>query len=146
MTPRGGAVLYTPEILALAVELSRYPLTNDFAVSGDAHSRVCGSRVSMGMNVDMSGRIVEIGARVSACALGQAAAAVFLRFSKGQNAPALARALDATERWLAGGEQVPDWPGIAALAAARGYPARHPAILLPWKAALAALSNRVVAD
>jgi len=41
--------------------------------------------------------------------------------------------------WLGGAGQMPDWPGLAAIAAARDYPARHGAILLPWRAALDAL-------
>jgi len=35
----------------------------------------------------------------------------------------------------------PDWPDLALVAPARAYPARHGAMLLPWKAAAAALSS-----
>lgn len=146
MTARGGAVLYTPEILALAVELARYPLDDTRPLRGDARSRVCGSRVVVGIDTDEDGRIAAIGARVSACAIGQAAAALFLRSARGRDTGALTGALSEIERWLAGAEVEPDWPGIAALASARAFPARHAAILLPWKAALAALSNRGVGD
>ena len=47
----------------------------------------------------------------------------------------LAAARDALAAFLAGERDDPgDWPGLEALAAARGYPARHGAILLPFEA------------
>jgi NifU-like protein involved in Fe-S cluster formation len=146
MTARGGAALYTPEILALAVDLARFPLDEAQPMRGDAHSRVCGSRVTVAVATDDAGRIATVGARVSACAIGQAAAALFLRSASGSNAAGIARARAEIEAWLGGSAIVPTWPGIATLASARAFPARYPAILLPWTAALAALSNRIAAD
>lgn len=146
MATRGSAVLYTAEILALAVELAEFPHDETYPRCGEAHSRVCGSHVVMGLETDEKDRVAAIGARVSACAIGQAAAALFLRSAAGHGAEEIAHASSEIERWLAGGETEPDWPGIAALGSARAYPARHPAILLPWKAALVALSNRNADD
>lgn len=142
---RGGAALYTPAILALAVELARFPLDESCPLRGEVHSRVCGSRVTMTIAADRAGRIEGIGARVSACAIGQAAAALFLRSAEKRDAAGVATSLAEIEAWLSGGKAEPAWPGIAVLASARAYPARHAAILLPWRAALAALSNRGVA-
>jgi len=142
MTARGSAVLYTPEILALAVELAEFPLDEARPLRGGAQSRVCGSRVTVAMRADDAGRIGDIGARVSACAIGQAAAALFLRSAQGRDAAGIAIALEEIEAWLTGAQVEPKWPGIGVLASARAFPARHAAILLPWKAALAALSNR----
>lgn len=138
--------LYTSEILALAVELADYPLTGRMARSGEAASRVCGSKVAIELSTDAHGAIERIGARVSACAIGQAAAAVFLRSARGRSPVDIADALETLEAWLIGREIAPDWPGIASLAPARAHPARHAAILLPWKAALAALSKPARAD
>jgi NifU-like protein involved in Fe-S cluster formation len=81
--------------------------------------------------------------RVRACAVGQAAAAIFAREAVGRDQAELAGALSQLEDWLAHKGEVPDWPGIAPLVPARAYPARHGAILLPWKAALAGLSSPV---
>lgn len=145
MSGRGGATLYTPDVLALAVELGDYPLRQDHRGQGEAHSRVCGSRIVVGISED-AGRIAEIGARVSACAIGQAAAALFLRSARGLGHVEIAAALAELETWLAGDEALPKWPGISSLDGARPFPARHAAILLPWKAALAALSNPPGAD
>lgn len=146
MTARGSAALYTPEILALAVELARFPFDEAQPLRGDAHSRVCGSRVTLAIAADEADRIATVGARVSACAIGQAAAALFLKSASGRNTAEIAKAQVEIEAWLGGSGIVPTWPGIATLASARAFPARHAAILLPWKAAAAALSNSVVAD
>lgn len=141
-----GAALYTPEILALAVDLARFPLDESSTGRGEARSRVCGSRIILSMATDEQGRVAAIGARVSACAIGQAAAALFLRSAEGRNADEIAASLDELEVWLAGGDGAPSWPGLAALASARSYPARHAAILLAWKAALDALPKHAAAD
>lgn len=146
MIARGGAVLYTLEILALAVELARYSLDDAHTLRGDARSRVCGSRVTLAVATDDAGHIEAIGARVSACAIGQAAAALFLKSAPGRVRADIAEAKTEIETWLAGGEMVPSWPGIATLASARAFPGRHAAILLPWNAALAALSKADSAD
>lgn len=142
---RGGAALYTPDILALAVELADYPLADGLPLRGEAHSRVCGSRVALGLASGADGSIESTGARVSACAIGQSAAALFLRAARGLDEAAIAAALARLEAWLGGDETMPDWPGLEVLAPARAYPARHAAILLPWKAALAALSKSLPA-
>jgi NifU-like protein involved in Fe-S cluster formation len=143
---RSGTALYTPAILALAVELSEHPLDHAMSMHGEAHSRVCGSRVKIGLIPAPDGTIARIGAQVSACAIGQAAAALFLRAAAGRNADDIATAIGEIEAWLATGISLPRWPGMAELASARPYTARHPAILLPWKAALAALSNPARSD
>lgn len=141
MTARPRAELYTPGLLALAVGLAATPLGDDLPLRGEASSRVCGSRTTIGLALDDAGRIARVGGRVTACAMGQAAAALFLDAAPGRSAADLAHALAALEAWLGGAEPMPDWPGIDAIAPARNHPARHAAILLPWKAALAALSN-----
>ena len=146
VTERGAAALYTPEILALAVELAGYPLGGDLARRGEASSLLCGSKVSVALSTDPQGRIARIGARVSACAIGQAAAALFLRSAPGCDAAGIAAGLAEMKGWLAGESELPSWPGIHRLAPARAYPARHAAILLSWKATLAALSKPASAD
>lgn len=140
MMARGGAALYTPEILGLAVELAAFPLTDDLPLRGEAVSRVCGSRVAVGI-ATRDGAIDRIGARVTACAVGQAAAAIFLRASTGRDVNDLNEALSSMTAWLGGADRLPHWPGVEVLDPARAYSARHPAILLPWRAAVSALSN-----
>lgn len=134
------AALYTPEVLARAVELSAYPLSEDLPLRGSARSQSCGSWLEMGLAVDAAGRIERVGLRSHACAIGQAGAAIFAAAAPGRDRSGIAAGELALIAWLAGGE-LPDWPGLDQLARARHYPARHGALLLPWRAALDALSS-----
>lgn len=139
MTARGGEKLYTPELLALAVSLAEWPLDETLPVRGEARSRSCGSTLVFATRPDEAGRIGDLGMRVSACAVGQAAAAIFAAHAQGRSAGEIETALGGIERWLAGERQAPEWPDMEKLEAARAYPGRHGAIALPWKAARAAL-------
>jgi NifU-like protein involved in Fe-S cluster formation len=131
--------LYTPELLGLAVELSDIPLRDDLPLRGAAKSRSCGSTLDIALAVGDDGRLTGIGMRVRACAVGQAAAAIFARSAIGSTADEIAAAGDAIAGWLADGGELPGWPGLDMLAAARDYPGRHGAIMLPWNAARDAL-------
>lgn len=133
--------LYNTDILRLAVTLAEYPLDRVFEVMGEAHSRSCGSHLSIGLDVDNTDRIAKLGLRVNACAIGQAAATLFARHAIGRGMTDITTACRQVETWLRERGELPDWPGLAILAPARDYPARHDAALLPWKAASAALSK-----
>jgi len=137
----GAERLYTPELLGLAVALADYPADPDLPLHGAARSKSCGSTLEADLALDAEGRIERLGLRVRACAVGQAAAAIFARAASGRGAEDIAAAHGALATWLAAGGELPDWPGIAALIEARGYPARHGAIMLPWTAARDALSS-----
>jgi NifU-like protein involved in Fe-S cluster formation len=133
--------LYTPELLGLAVELAQWPLLADPQVYGEARSPTCGSTLDLSLALDDRGRIERLGMRVRACAVGQAAAAIFARHAVGRDLADITAALEAFELWLVSGGDIPDWPRLGAIAPARTYPGRHGAMLLPWKAAAAALSS-----
>lgn len=133
--------LYTPELLALAVELAEYPPLDGACARGEARSPTCGSTLALDLALDDDGRIARLGMRVRACAIGQAAAAIFARHAIGRDLAGIRAALARLEGWLADEAPAPDWPDLALIAPARDYPARHGAMLLPWTAALAALSS-----
>lgn len=133
--------LYTPELLALAVELARHPLDPALPFAGEARSPPCGSTLALAAALDPEGRIERIGLRVRACAVGQAAAAIFARHAPGRDAAELEAAQTAIRRWLAGEGPRPAWPDLALIEPAIAYPARHGAILLAWRAAASALSS-----
>lgn len=141
MAGEGQSRLYTPEVLALAVDLARYPLTPDLPVTGEARSRTCGSTLRLGLALDDGHRVARVGVQATACAVGQAAAALFARGAPGLTTADLESHLHNIERWLAGEGSPPDWPGFESIDRAQAYPARHGAILLPWKAAQAALGK-----
>ncbi|WP_128892611.1 iron-sulfur cluster assembly scaffold protein [Erythrobacter sp. HKB08] len=133
--------LYTPTILALAVELANYPNASDLELKGEARSKSCGSTVDVGIGPGPDRKISEIGISVKACAIGQAAAAIFAAAAKGKSLDELKDEQRQLEGWLRSGGATPRIKRIELLEHAREYPARHDAILLPWKAAIAALSN-----
>lgn len=135
------AVLYTPEVLGLAIELARYPLADDLPLRGEGRSKSCGSTILLGLAVDGDGKVARIGVRSQACAIGQASAAIFAAGAMGSDAAQIQQARDAISAWLSDDGALPDWPGLATIAAARDYPARHGAVLLPWNAACQALST-----
>ena len=135
-----AAPLYTPAILAAATGLAEWPWDDSLPLRGEARSRKCGSTIALGLSVDDDGRVVKLGLRPHACAVGQAAAQVFAKSAVGRDRAALADARSALGLWLDGSGEMPQWPGMELLAPALAYPARHGAVVLAWDAALAALA------
>ena len=142
MSARG---LYTPDILAAAMALSEYPWDDSLPLRGSARSRSCGSAMELALSTDAGGAIDRIALRPHACAVGQAAASLFVRGARGRSRADVSTARAAIAQWLSDEGPQPDWPGINLLAPALAYPARHAAILLAWDAALDALPAEVSA-
>lgn len=142
MNAAAPARLYSPALLGLATDLARFPLGSDLPLRAEARSRSCGSVIALGMALNEEGRIARIGMRVSACAIGQASAALLARGAPGTEAARIRETTDGLAAWLAGQSDLPGaWPGLEPLAPALGHPGRHGALLLPWKAACEALSS-----
>ena len=142
--PRSTA-LYTPRMLAAAVELAEYPFDAEAPYIGHALSRTCGSEITLGCDVDAKGGLANLGMTVKACAVGQASAAIFARNAAGMDRVWLGSMLHAVGSWLKG--EAPDsiLPGLELLEGARPHLGRHEAILLPWRAAMDALSKAPLA-
>ncbi len=138
--------LYTPQLLALTVELANWPAMENLPLHGESRSPTCGSTLALDIALDEVGCIRTCGLRVRACAVGQAAAAIFARHAKGRDLTCLTSTHDRIEGWLDGEAPIADWPDLYLLEKARDYPARHGAIMLPWKAAIAALSSAPAAS
>lgn len=137
--------LYTPELLAATLELVQFPPLENAALHGESRSPTCGSTLAMDLSLADDGGIERIGLTVRACAVGQASAAVFARHAHGRSAEDILATAERFSAWLEDEAPLPDWPDITLIAAAQAYPARHGAMLLPWKAAIAALSTRTSA-
>ncbi|MBN8483394.1 MAG: iron-sulfur cluster assembly scaffold protein [Sphingomonadales bacterium] len=135
-----AARLYNAEVLGLATALAAFPLTDDLPLRGAARSALCGSSLEIGLAVDAAGRIAGAGLKVHACAIGQAAAAIFAQAAIGRARAELVQTEARLREWLVSPDAPrPDWPGLETIAPARAYPARHGAIMLAWQAALEAL-------
>ena len=138
MASSRAPALYSTELLALAIELADYPFDAAAPAKGNARSRSCGSVIDLSSS---GGSLEDLGLRVSACAVGQASAAIFARESSGMNAAAIAAMVENLGEWLQ--DQAPSsiLPRLELLEPARPHLGRHEAILLPWRAALDALSK-----
>ncbi|TFI56548.1 iron-sulfur cluster assembly scaffold protein [Sphingomonas parva] len=140
------SALYNREILRLAASIPHAGRLAAPQGSAERRSPVCGSRVTVDVMLDAEGRVTALGQEVSACALGQAAASLMGAHALGTTVAELAAARDALSGFLAGRrEDVGTWPGLDALAVARGFPARHPSILLAFEAVAEAAARAAAA-
>jgi NifU-like protein involved in Fe-S cluster formation len=131
-----AARLYSPEVLGLATGLAAWPFDAAMPLQGQARSASCGSTLALSLAMASDGTITAIG-----CPSGPPSAAIFAAAVPGLTPGDIDRAAAAIAAWLQGDAPLPDWPGLAAIAPAAAYPARHGAIMLAWKAALDALST-----
>lgn len=135
-----SAALYTTEILRLAMASAAYPRLPAPDATIEGRTPVCGSNIGLDVAVDQDHRAISVGFSLHACAMGQAAAGVMAGGVLGRTAQDCVVMATALAAWLDGrSETAPDWPGIAALAPARAYPARHAAILMPFRSVADAL-------
>jgi NifU-like protein involved in Fe-S cluster formation len=136
--------LYSIDILRLATATAHWPALTGPQGSAERRSPTCGSRVRVDVTLGEGGAVAAIGLVVSACALGQASAAIMAASAAGRTAAEFRDARTALAAYL-GGEDgtLPDWPDIGRLVPARPYAARHASILLAFDAAVAAIDAAV---
>lgn len=137
-----ATTLYSRDILRLAASIPHLGRLADAQASVEKASVVCGSRVVVGVRTDEFGRVAAIGQEVTACALGQASAALMGKAVIGRWPEEIAAARDGLAGFLAGARADPgDWPGLDVFAEARRFTARHAAILLAFEAAAEAAAK-----
>src|SRR5947209_8773104 len=137
-----NAPLYTTEILRLAASLAEpHELAREDG-RAELRSPTCGSRVSLAVQLDDDRRVERLSMDVHACAFGQASAALVERHSRGLAHDEISETMLNLSRWLADEQEEPaEWPSLAILAPARSRRSRHGAILLPFRALLAAIES-----
>ena len=134
--------LYTTEILRLAASIPHLGELDEAEGKAELRSPTCGSTVSVEVKLDAAGRVVALGQQVQACAFGQASAALMGAHAIGVQGSEAKRALAEFSAWLDGSRGDPGfWPGLGALEPARSRQARHGAMLLPFRALLAAVEE-----
>lgn len=136
-----NAPLYNAEILRLAATVPHHDRLPEPMGTSEKRSPVCGSRVTVDINVDDQGRVSEVGLLVRACALGQASSSLMGASVIGKSPEELAAARDALAAWLAGEGPLPDWPGFALFTPALPHSARHASIRLAFEAAAEAAAT-----
>lgn len=137
-----NAPLYNNQILRLAASIPFHERLADPMASVEKRSPVCGSRVTVDVDLGADGRVSAIGMVVHACALGQASASLMGAHAVGRTLGELEAARDALTAWLAGERDVPpDWPGLDIFTPALPHSARHPSIRLGFEAVAEAARN-----
>ena len=79
--------------------------------------------------------------KLNACLVGQVAAHLMASNAFGKVAEDFEVAHRQIANWLAGGDEMPDWPGLEALEPVRSKSGHHAAILLPFEAAAEAAAD-----
>jgi NifU-like protein involved in Fe-S cluster formation len=134
--------LYTLEILRLAASIPHLGDLSDAHGKAEARSPTCGSVVTVEVKLGDDGRVTALGQQIQACAFGQASAALMGTHALGRDAAEVRQVLADFSAWLDDSRDDPgSWPGLEALAPARPRRARHGAMLLPFRALLAAIED-----
>ncbi len=140
MAPGMKEPVYTTEILRLAASLGDPCELEREDGRAEVRSPTCGSRITIAVQLDEDRRVKRLSMQVHACAFGQASAALLERHSYGRSHAEVSDAMLEISRWLADEhDDASAWPGMETLEPARPRKARHGAILLPFRALLAAM-------
>ena len=135
--------IYNRRILELAADIPRLGRLPAPEASATAHSRLCGSTVTVDLTTDGAGTVTDFAHEVKACALGQASSSLMGRHVVGATADAL-RAVRATVRAMLkenGPAPTGDWADLAVLEPVREFRARHASTLLTFDAVVDALDQ-----
>jgi NifU-like protein involved in Fe-S cluster formation len=134
--------VYNSRILELAGNIPRIGRLADADASATAHSKLCGSTVTVDLKMD--GPVVtDFAHEVKACALGQASSSIMARNVVGANAAELRDLRDAVRRMLKENGAAPAgrWSDVAVLEPVRDYKARHASTLLTFDAVVSAIEQ-----
>jgi NifU-like protein involved in Fe-S cluster formation len=130
--------LYSRDLLRWAACLYRWPLEIDAAPKLSQKAQPCGSSITLSLQTDSEGLVSALGMDCQSCAFGQASAAIMAHHLSGKPVSDAAHMASLLSLLLSGEEPDNDiagkYPEFALLAAAAPHSARHPAIMLPYKA------------
>lgn len=135
--------LYTGGVLDAAAAIPPARRLDAPDASATKVSRVCGSEVSVDLNMD-GDQVTAFGMEAKACALGQAAASIVARNIIGARAGELFALRSQMRAMLKDDGPAPSgarWSDLAMLAPIRDYPQRHASTLLVFEAVCACLEQ-----
>ena len=143
--PRNGDMLnevYNSRILELAGNIPRLGRLADADASATAHSKLCGSTVTIDLKMD-GDRVTDFAHEVRACALGQASSSIMARNIVGARADELRKLQETVRRMLKenGAPPTGKWSDVAVLEPVREYKARHASTLLTFDAVVDAINQ-----
>ena len=127
--------IYSQKILELAANSSRNQRLTAPDASATAHSKLCGSTVTLDIKMDRD-MVTDYGQAVRACLLGQSSAAVVAAHVVGSRASELREVGAAMRRMLKANGPPPSgkWADLAALEPVREVKGRHASTLLVFDA------------
>jgi NifU-like protein involved in Fe-S cluster formation len=134
--------VYNARILQLAAEIPRLGRLPAPQASATAHSKLCGSTVTVDLCV-ADGRVSDFAHDVKACALGQASSSIMARQVVGSTPEELRDLREQVRRMLKENAPPPagKWADVAVLEPVRDYKARHASTLLTFDAVVKALDE-----
>jgi len=134
--------IYNARILTLAADIPRIGRLASPDASATAHSRLCGSTVTVDIVMD-GDRVADFAHDVKACALGQASSSIMARNVVGSTADELRALRDQVRAMLKEHGSPPSgrWSDIAVLEPVRDYKARHASTLLTFDAVVDAIGK-----
>lgn len=135
--------LYSQRILALASDIPHRERLDAPAFSVRRRAPLCGSTVTVDLDLDAEGKVTRFGQDVRACALGQASAALLGHHVVGCDRATILRLRDQLRAMLREDGPVPDaaFDGYEVLLPARDYRNRHDSIMLAIEATLEAMDQ-----
>lgn len=134
--------VYNTKILELAGSIPRIGRMSDAHGSATAHSKLCGSTVTVDLKMD-GDTVTDFSHDVKACALGQASSSIMARHVIGSQAEELRSLRETVRRMLKenGAPPAGKWADIAVLEPVREYKARHASTLLTFDAVVSAIDQ-----
>jgi NifU-like protein involved in Fe-S cluster formation len=134
--------VYNKRILELAADIPRIGRLEAPQASATAHSRLCGSTVTVDVILD-DDRVADFAHVVKACALGQASSSIMARHVIGASAAELVEARDAMRRMLKENGAPPGgrFEEARVLEPVRDYKARHASTMLTFDAVVDAVEK-----
>ena len=132
--------IYSSRILQHAGNVSRIGTLGGDAISASAHSRLCGSRLTVYLKVE-DGHVSDFSHELKACALGQASSAIMAEHVIGATPDEIREARIDMQAMLKEGGPGPDgrFEEMRCLQPVKDYPARHGSVMLTFEAVVKAL-------
>jgi NifU-like protein involved in Fe-S cluster formation len=135
--------VYNKRIIELAGTIPRIGRLPDADASATAHSKLCGSTVTIDLKMD-GDTVTDFAHEVKACALGQASSSIMARNIVGAKADELRALREGVRKRLKENGTPPadgKWADIAVLEPVRDYKARHASTMLTFDAVVDAIGK-----
>jgi SUF system NifU family Fe-S assembly protein len=134
--------IYNSRILEFAGNIPRSGRLEDADAEASAHSKLCGSRVRIGLNMQ-GDTVTDFAHEVKACALGQASSSIMARHVVGATASEIRQAREDMLAMLKADGEGPTgrFEDMRFLKPVKDYKARHASTMLTFDAVVDAIGQ-----